>query len=270
MENKNKTFLLCLGAQKAGTSWLWDFIKDIQTVDLGYRKEYHIFDRLQFDELLQEDIRALKIAANSEKIFGHSDLWKRLSMISNEQEYYNYFINILASDDTSLTGDFTPEYSLLDSNSLCKIKQRFANYGIRTKVIYLMRDPVERIWSANRMTMRILGNEIPLIGSHKAKFVELLTRYENIIPKIKSVFSQEDIYFNFYENLFQEKTIQEILNFLDLPYKQANFSKRVNESEYSEIDQNDRGIVEQHYAETYAFVKEHFKENNPWKGGCRG
>jgi hypothetical protein len=265
MKNVNKTFLLCLGTQKAGTSWLFDFIKDVATVDLGFRKEYHIFDRLQFDEFFQEDIRALKTAAESGKVFEHADLWKRLSMISNRQEYFDYFTNILASEHISLTGDFTPTYSLLDINFLKNIKEEFAKRDINTKVIYLMRDPVERIWSANRMTMRILGNEIPLVGSHKAKFVEMLTRYENTVPKIKSVFDKENVYFNFYENLFQDQTIQEILRFLGLPHTQANFSKRVNASEYVEIDTSDKKIVEKYYAETYAFVKEQFKDTYPWK-----
>lgn len=233
---KNKTFVLCLGTQKAGTSWLWDFIKDIKGVNFGYRKEYSVFDRLQFNEFLQEDVNYLRKVEASKNLLEHADLWKRFSMMSNQMEYFNYFQHILAANDTVLTGDFTPTYSLLDLNYLELIKRNFSNIGVNTKVIFLMRDPVERIWSANRMTARVYGKEIPLVGSHKAKFVEMLTRYENIVPKIQSVFDQEDVYFNFYENLFNEKTIQEILSFLNLPNTRANFSKRVNASTYTEIE----------------------------------
>ncbi len=39
-----KTFLLGVGAQKAGTTWLHRYLADSQQVVRGYRKEYHVFD----------------------------------------------------------------------------------------------------------------------------------------------------------------------------------------------------------------------------------
>ena len=262
----NKTFLLCLGTQKAGTSWLWDFLKDQKNINFGYRKEYHVFDRLQFQKFMQKDVKDLKYVAESGNITAHKDLFKRLSMISNTNEYFDYFSNLLHSGAADITGDFTPLYSLLDTQTLNFIKDEFHKRGIETKVIFLMRDPVERIWSATRMSMRELKlKNIPLVGAHKEKFVEMLTRYEVIVPKINSVFNQDSVYYNFYEKLFTDGTMKEILEFLNLPMAQANFSKRVNQSKYAKIAQRDREIVEQYYADTYSFVKDEFKENYAWR-----
>lgn len=258
MRKLKKTFVLCLGTQKAGTSWLFDFIKDIDTVNMGFRKEYHVFDRLQFNEFMQEDIRALAQASVNTNISNNFDLWKRLSMIANQQEYYDYFESLLSIKGAALTGDFTPEYSLLNKEVLAEIKNSFRERGISVKVIFLMRDPVERIWSASRMTKRVLGREVGLLDEYKSKFVEMLTRYEIIVPKIRSVFPEEDIYFNFYENLFNEKIIDELLEFLSLPKRSPRFDKRVNESKYEIIDESERKVVGAYYAETYNYINREF------------
>ena len=45
-----KTFLIGLGAQKAGTSWLWDYIDAASGTDMGPVKEYHVLDALFLPE----------------------------------------------------------------------------------------------------------------------------------------------------------------------------------------------------------------------------
>ena len=46
---KCKTFLLGVGAQKAGTSWLHDQLNRRHDADFGFLKEYHIFDALELE-----------------------------------------------------------------------------------------------------------------------------------------------------------------------------------------------------------------------------
>ena len=43
------TFLLGVGAQKAGTSWLHDQLQRRNDVDFGFLKEYHVFDALELE-----------------------------------------------------------------------------------------------------------------------------------------------------------------------------------------------------------------------------
>lgn len=45
-EAAGKTFLLGVGAQKAGTTWLYDYLNDHPQTDMGLYKEYHLFDNL--------------------------------------------------------------------------------------------------------------------------------------------------------------------------------------------------------------------------------
>ena len=41
---KKKKFILGLGAQKAGTSWLYNYFNSRDDFFSGFMKEYHIFD----------------------------------------------------------------------------------------------------------------------------------------------------------------------------------------------------------------------------------
>ena len=43
---KTGTFLLGLGAQKAGTAWMHRYLESSPQCDPGFRKEYHVWDAL--------------------------------------------------------------------------------------------------------------------------------------------------------------------------------------------------------------------------------
>ena len=261
---KQKTFLLGLGTQKAGTSWLHDFLQGIEGVNMGFTKEYHIFDRIEFEEhLMEQEFKKLKTITTKEQIITSSNFLKRLSFMGNLNNYYEYFGGLLKEKRTFLTGDITPTYSLLSEMTLSSIKKNFQKRNIKVKVIFLMRDPVERIWSAARMTKREGIADKKLIEVYQGKYVEMLTRYEKIIPKIRSIFSDNDIYLNFYENLFNKNTIDEVTSFLSLPKQNPNFQKFVNKSDYEEIAESDRKIVEDYYSDTYSFMQDNFRNILP-------
>ena len=41
-----KTFLLGVGCQKGGTTWLYDYLATSPQFKHGHRKEYHVFDAI--------------------------------------------------------------------------------------------------------------------------------------------------------------------------------------------------------------------------------
>ena len=51
MSNSKKVFLLGVGCQKGGTTWLHGQLAKHPEVDLGFTKEYHIFDALHIDDM---------------------------------------------------------------------------------------------------------------------------------------------------------------------------------------------------------------------------
>src|SRR3712207_7432819 len=145
---------------KGGTTWLHDYLASSPQCDPGYRKEYHVFDSLDLAEepwmlhriveRAQESLQAIAAREPAEATFLH-----QAAMIADERVYFDYFTGLFARDPAiRLTLDITPGYALLGAERLARIREAFGSRGVRTVAIFLLRDPVERIWSQIRMQKR--------------------------------------------------------------------------------------------------------------------
>lgn len=240
-----KTFLLCVGSERCGTSWLYSFIKQLEGVNLGDLKEYHFFDSINIPEF--------KYYADMNK--KHDIFYK---FYENDKNYFDYFKNIL--ENSLLTGDFSPGYSALSENVLLNIKETFNKINIDVKTILLLRDPVDRHISATNM--RIKREHIKL---NNQEYNELLLKnIEDKVFQIHSSYTQSHNNFTKifqdnhktikYENLFQESTIRNLCEFLNLSSAMPNFNIKINYSEYNNnIDDYTIKKLKDHYTEQINF-----------------
>ena len=272
-----KTFLLGVGCQKGGTTWLHDYLKTSDQVDLGFLKEYHVFDALDIPscrhqlEKIQRRARKLEgkpaaSAPNREKIRA------RAGFYSNPESYFDYFQGLLEQDPgIHLTADITPSYAGLSEARLRFIKETFERRGIAVKAVFLMRDPVERIWSAIRMNHRKLRTENPqaprLKKTEEALLLEVYdkeqqsyrTRYDATIGNLERVFAPEDILYQFYERLFDDAAVRGICAFLGIDFMPPDFGRRLNASPKSSgLSESAMRKVALHYRDTYEFVARKF------------
>lgn len=189
-------FLLCVGAEKAGTTWLHEyFCSHPEYHDIG--KELNIIQR---DDLVPcfEDV------------------------VEYRKDIEKYFSDI--SVINKVTGDFT-HYEGSSENVFRIIKNGLLKYDIDVVPVYIMRDPIDRARSAWNM----LG-----AGSCKmaepAEFVMtnfLACKYKETIEALDSVFVQP-LYF-FYEDFFHQENIDKICDALEISRKSAECDKVVNE-----------------------------------------
>src|SRR5262245_503262 len=110
-----KTFLLGVGAQRSGTTWLHRYLSAHPAVDLGFTKEYHVFDALHIDDerikrlYLQDRIDAVARPGPGQPTQTDRDLFR---FIDDTGAYFDYFRDLLAArPDIRLTGDLTPSYA---------------------------------------------------------------------------------------------------------------------------------------------------------------
>src|SRR5215212_6960455 len=143
------TFLLGVGCQKGGTAWLHRYLEASPQCDPGFRKEYHVWDAL--------DLPAGRLARERIERQGG----ERAAFLEEPERYFDYFARLLEPEGVRLTADITPGYAALRAERLSMIRAGFAARGVRATAVYLLRDPVERIWSAARMDMRRRGDEAP-------------------------------------------------------------------------------------------------------------
>ena len=167
---KVKTFVLSLGAQRSGTTWIWELLRNVPEANIGYKKEHHYW-------------------YNKEK-----NDW------SNE-DYINYFDNLLI-DDKHITGDITPIYGLCSKKHLQEAKDVIEGAGYNLKVIFVMRDPVQRLISRGRSLYNKKGMAILeswILKQSKKKLAFKRQDYQKTITKIEDVFEPENIFYGLYE-----------------------------------------------------------------------
>jgi hypothetical protein len=269
-----KTFLLGVGCQKGGTTWMHDYLSQSEHVDLGLMKEYHIFDH---HDLVQERTRQKVLARLDKQATRKKDEGKitssklRRSFIHDPETYFDYFASLLVPDDILLTGDITPAYSGLSADRFRMIREGLVSRGIPVRVIFLMRDPLERIWSAARMKLWgekksskepdlvRTGDEALVLETYRSTPVQYRTNYHLTITALESVFAPEELHYDFYERLFTEQATRQICEFLRIPYVEPKFDKRVHTSpKATEISDETANLVVQAYSDVYSFAAERF------------
>ena len=110
-----KVFILGVGAQKSGTTWLHQYLQRHPNANMGFAKEYHIFDALYVNEVgIRKKWFQDRISKFSNPLtrMTESDIFTA-KFLSNTEFYFDYF-EMLANSrtDTILTGDITPSYAI--------------------------------------------------------------------------------------------------------------------------------------------------------------
>ena len=219
-----KNFLLCLGNQKCGTSWLYQYLMNQENFNGGFLKEYHIWDALDIPILSRNKI--IKYENKSQKL--------RYRMQTEQNFYFEYF-DSLYSDLINLTADITPSYSGLTKKRLEVIKTSFESKEIEVKVIILIREPLNRIKSAVRFNLDrknfaegikqgVSDFTTALEQYYTNEHCKIRTNYDLIINKAYEVFAKENIYVGIYENMFFPAQINELSKFLDIKFD-SDFGK---------------------------------------------
>ena len=201
------TFLLGVGAQKAGTSWLHDQLHRRKDADFGFLKEYHVFDALELERFA--NFRPKRPTPLKWRT------WRRARFIARPERYFDYFASRLKPPRIRLTGDITPSYAGLSAESYQRIQKAFAQRGVQTRAVFIMRDPVERFLSQQRMQLRkrgLLTPEHEIEHLNKAS-LKLLKResprndYPATLDALRGGLAESEIFIGLYETLFTAATI---------------------------------------------------------------
>ncbi len=261
--------MLGTGAQKAGTTWLADYLRRSPQYEPGYRKEYHVFDSLDLasEEWMRRRIirlatRSLESASAGET--ADAEVLHRMAMYADLDYYYDYFASLVArSPDVIATGDLTPDYALLSAERLADIRRQFGERGMRTVAVFLLRDPVERVWSHIRMKAHRhprqfeRSSEDELLHAHAESSYAIRTQYHQTLDALAASFPDEDVHVGLYEQLFTDQTqVHAISGLIGIDARPARFGKLKNASPRSVegLPESTARTVAEFYADTYRGV----------------
>jgi hypothetical protein len=141
---------LCIGAQKAGTGWLYEQLRSHPDFWMPPLKELHYFDRLGRPRAgkKRDRLEAARKSARDERDVRFLEAMKSLS--AQSQINLPMYAALFARESPLISGDITPGYSTLQDDIVQRISAAFPNL----KVIFIARDPVERAWSQLSMWVR--------------------------------------------------------------------------------------------------------------------
>ncbi|MFT6957500.1 MAG: hypothetical protein ACJAYC_002511 [Halieaceae bacterium] len=270
-----KTFLLGVGCPKSGTSWLHDYLSEQPVAEFGFAKEYHVFDSLYVPDCKKfsdEVLASVKALANSNSLLtlNHPHLFKRLDFLRDTNNYFDYFYSLARKNDkTKLVGDLTPSYCALPPEAFQYIRSKLCERGFQIRVLFVMRDPFERIWSALRMKRfkdrryrDSAGESKQLEEYFVTPKVEIRSRYENTIENLKKTFRPNEIHFQIYEEMITEVGMREVTQFIGIPYSPPDFGKLVNASEKNEgLSPGLEAQIVAYYRDTYEAAEQLFGSN---------
>jgi hypothetical protein len=207
---------LVIGAQRAGTTWLHRVLRQHPGLWLPPVKELHYFDKLHTTRTVLDANERRRVGLRGllsldpwlfHYWFGRrSDAW-----------YSNLFYE--AQTKGLIAGEITPAYATLDQVVFRRIRAMTSEI----KLIFVMRDPVERAWSAvNNALKKGFVDGAPtvakLIERARAPGTAARSAYADTIKRLEAVFPNKQIHYYFFDDLRDrpEAFTSRLFSFLDV------------------------------------------------------
>lgn len=195
---------LCIGAQKAATSWLYVNLQKHHQVWMPPVKELHYFNHLFVPEnrawtnyhMRQGTSNAVKhhIKHGEFVDFNYLSYLVRLMEEPFTEKWYRAAFE-RPNAKGKIIGDITPEYSTIPEEGIDYLRQLLG----APKIIYIVRDPVSRALSQLRMNVDRHPRDSMQDADWRevAQSWDLLNRgdYKTYIPRWKKRFASSDLLF---------------------------------------------------------------------------
>lgn len=248
-------FLYCIGAAKAGTTWLARALRKHDQAVLPPIKETHYFDALEngtsiwaLDQLIRvrTDVRAEMAAAKDDKTRKRTqrrvqeiDRWLALvgAQRRNDALYQKLMMRPVGTAHR-VVADVTPAYALLKSDTYARMAA--LNEG-QTRFLMILRDPIDRLWSNISMTVaRRVDMGVGADAARDAILDEVTTGvnnperarsdYAGTLARLEAAVPAAQRKVVFFEDLFQPKTLAALSDFLGLETPLVGPDEKVNAS----------------------------------------
>ena len=218
----DKIFLLGVGAQRSGTTWFADSLKTCTGYAHGMQKGYHAFDTEPH----------------------------RYAAFPDIDTYFTYWSCLAhANPEYKLFSDICPSYCTMDTYMLSFIQQELKERGFHLKVGFLLRDPILRA----RSSLLHMINSESYDQETMIKKLRQTSDYASTIMHLDSILPEEDLLYQFYEEMFDESFTQKVRKFLENDSYAPDFSKRLNILPVKTIDWEYDDL-----SKVYSFVKSRF------------
>ena len=282
-------FLLVLGVQKGGTTWLHQQLDHHPQYESAHIKEWKCIRKATEASIKEQNTINNFLYINKEEWVQRDDQEKRQFASNNLYQYLSIQLSASKWDPsrTRCIGDATPENGLANEEILAFFKQSAEKAGFSLKPILLMRDPTSRHLSASIMnySIKVLKDikssgatsfdptvHSEALDSHAIKKInrwKIRGQYEKQIPLFDKVFGRDGVKYIFSDSLRKDRAIDVVTDYLDLDqfgtegipdYPQA---KGANATIKHKFKIETRNRVRTAFTKTYQFLSERFGDDVP-------
>lgn len=279
---KEPTLLFGVGATKAGTSWFFDYIAAHQQCHIRTIKELHYFDTVERGAFRQQLRRRTMTVDGLEKrlVKGSEREADKLpaklqdakdwcDVLAVQAEAVPRYLSYLVQGRTSqkLVADVSPSYALLP---VARLRQ-MAGLMPNTRFVYLMRDPVARLWSHVRMVAKraaATANAVPdtcfamledvLNGAQsgmteRGDYIGALTRLGQAVDPSKLMVM-------FMEDMLTPAGLARLCKFLGITYVEAAFDRPVHVGPALAMTPEHKARACAYLRPQYEFVARHYPD----------
>lgn len=166
-----ENLFLSTGAMKAGTTWVYDKLQHNPNIHFSKEKEIYYFSHidgiansLSLDKRKQRAKKAIRTSSRALKT-GELSLPEHMENIDwylnytanevNDTWYFNLFEEALIKDPTQYIADFSNLTCFLSNEGWSHVR----NVAKRIKVIYILRNPIDRLWSHYKFHLQFVNHK---------------------------------------------------------------------------------------------------------------
>ncbi|MEY8096464.1 sulfotransferase [Falsihalocynthiibacter sp. S25ZX9] len=280
------TLLYGVGATKSGTTWLHDYLVSHPQAVTPPRKELHYFDSLSgevafslegMQATIGSEIQSLQDRLSKAPADNKRPILRRIGRLEDLRAIYvqggpeglevyrRYFASEIARTGAKVATDITPSYGMLSDTWFARLVTAMPV----TRFVYVMRDPVDRLWSNIRMNSNNKAKEGESVAELCMNTVDRLlvkgrhgtlerSNYAATLDKLERHVPESNRLVMFFENMFSQNMMDIFCKFLGISEHPA----KVGRPSYVGIalrldDARRRGLAEL-LAPQYAAVEARF------------
>lgn len=263
---------MSVGAAKTGTTWLYSMIRDHEDIYFSPEKEINYFAHANNRDW------NLSYQTRSRLFLNKAKYLKQLPLNEFEKEldWYTRFLSEPINDEwykDLFTGQQSEKYIADFSNSTCLLNKRGMRHVAKSfndlKLIYILRDPVERLWSHVKFHLVWTGqqdlinswSDNEFINFAKKKHIERQCNYIKNISNMAKSFDENQYKIIFFEYITDRPVyiLNQIETFLGIEkrsYENKRVRVAVNKGQDNPISDNVKHAYREMLDKQYVGIKE--------------
>ena len=265
-----------IGAQKAGTTWLHRNLKAHPGIFMP-RKELHYFDK-KINDRSNAITRLLgkgeldsrwrsQVKRNAVQLVKRPSLRDLVWNVNFYLRPYNdkWYSSVFEPKGERVAGEITPAYSVLSREKVAHVHDLMPD----AKIIFMMRNPIERAWSQTVMSFDKKDNrsaasvpEEKLLERRGLQQIGRLSNYRRTLENWGSFYPEEQIFIGFLEDIhfFPEDLLSRLYSFLGVdPYFDPSLTnKKIHSRSAATMPTRIAVELARNYREEIALLDERF------------